>query len=83
MTNKQYAQRDPIKLGEYYLRHIMALTEEKLHSKADIASEMAHRDMEIDRLVGIITQAHDRLLRGDSDKELLDLLETGWSERQL
>jgi hypothetical protein len=36
---------------------------------------------EIDRLSKIIVQAHDRLLRGDDDKELLALLETGWGER--
>jgi hypothetical protein len=64
-----------------YLRHIKAMTDEGLQSKADIAAELGHRDIEIDRLLGIITMAHDRLLRGDDDKELLDLLAAGWSER--
>ena len=30
--------------------HVMAMTAENLHSKSDIAAELAHRDMEIDRL---------------------------------
>jgi hypothetical protein len=33
---------------------------------------------EIVRLTHIAEQVHDRLLRGDSDKELLELLETTW-----
>jgi hypothetical protein len=76
---KLYCKRNPIEQGMYYLLHIQAMTAEDLHSKADIAKELAHRDIEINRLLGIITQAHDRLLRGDSDHELLGLLETGWS----
>lgn len=51
------------------------------NKQQDNASELAHRNIEIDRLLSIITQTHDRLLRGDSDKELLDLLETGWTNR--
>lgn len=79
---KLYCDRNPITQGIYYLRHIQAMTSEGLHSKSDIAGELAHRDIEIDRLLGIITQAHDRLLRGDDDKELLALLETGWGKRE-
>lgn len=50
---KHYAERDPIaldKAGNYYCRHVHAMTAERLHDKSDIASELAHRDMEIDRL---------------------------------
>lgn len=79
--DRMYGNRNPIKQGMYYLRHIAAMTKESLHSKADIAAELAHRDMEIDRLLNIAQQAHDRLLRGDSDKELLIILESTWKER--
>lgn len=48
-----YAKRKPWeldKVGGYYHRHVAAMTEEDLHSKADIAAELGWRDMEIDRL---------------------------------
>lgn len=51
--NKQYAERDAMQLddeGGYYFRHVFAMTREELHSKSDIAAELAFRDMEIDRL---------------------------------
>lgn len=50
---KQYGERDIMaldKAGNYYSRHVMAMTAEKLHSKSAIAAELAWRDMEIDRL---------------------------------
>lgn len=53
MTAKQYAARDALaldKAGGYHMRHRMAMTTEGLHSKGDIADELAWRDMEIDRL---------------------------------
>ena len=46
----EYAERDPEQLdkdGGYYFRHVMAMTSEKLHSKADIAAELAFRDKRI------------------------------------
>lgn len=49
---KQYAERDAMALdddGSYYIRHVCAMTKEYLHSKADIAAELAYRDMIIDR----------------------------------
>lgn len=51
--NKQYAERDAYELdksGGYYVRHVMAMTSEKLHAKSDIAAELGHRDMVIDQL---------------------------------
>ncbi len=48
---KLYAERDPESQGEYYMRHLNAMTAEELHHKGDIASELAHRDMLIDELV--------------------------------
>lgn len=46
-----YAKRDLEKLGKYYFRHLNAMTREGLHSKADIAAELAARDMIIDDLL--------------------------------
>lgn len=50
---KQYAERDIEALDEaggHYSRHVQAMTAESLHSKSDIAAELAWRDMIIDRL---------------------------------
>ncbi|ASD87241.1 hypothetical protein R537_23775 [Salmonella enterica subsp. enterica serovar Rough O:d:1,7] len=49
----QYAERDAMQLdkdGGYYSRHIQAMTREGLHSKGDIAAELAWRDQQIDQL---------------------------------
>lgn len=53
---KLYAERDIIDLGEYYTKHISAMTDEGLHSKSDIAAELAFRDAEIDRLKKELSQ---------------------------
>jgi hypothetical protein len=48
-----YKEVDPMELdedGEYYFRHVLAMTKEKLHSKADIAKQLGVRDREIDKL---------------------------------
>ena len=47
----QYAKRNVIALGNYYTRHVSAMTEEDLHEKSDIAAELAYRDKQIDALV--------------------------------
>lgn len=39
--------RDLPALGDFYTAHVDAMTREKLHSKSDIAAELAHRDREI------------------------------------
>jgi len=57
----EYAKRNAMALdsdGDYYSRHIYAMTKEGLHSKSDIAKELAWRDREIDRLR---TQLEDEL----------------------
>lgn len=49
----QYKERDIEWLdeqGDYYIRHISAMTSEALHHKSDIAAELAQRDYEIDQL---------------------------------
>ncbi len=51
---KQYAERDVISLdraGGHYIRHVGAMTAEKLHSKSEIAAELAYRDWLIDDLL--------------------------------
>ena len=49
MSN-QYAPRDTEALGDHYLRHVSAMTVEKLQDKSAIAAELAWRDAEIARL---------------------------------
>lgn len=50
MSEKLYAQRDPMALEPFYSRHVLAMTAEGLHDKHDIAEELAFRDAEIERL---------------------------------
>ena len=40
----EYAKRNIELLGELYLNHVSAMTGESLHSKSDIAAELAYRD---------------------------------------
>jgi hypothetical protein len=49
-NTKLYAERDIIGQGQAYCDHVMAMTAEGLHAKSDIAAELAHRDIEIERL---------------------------------
>ena len=51
---KLYADRDHAAQGEHYLRHLDAMTREGLHAKSEIAGELAHRDIEIERLRGLV-----------------------------
>lgn len=50
IIEKHYKERDIMEQGNYYMRHLMAMTAEKLHAKSDIAAELAHRDTVIDEL---------------------------------
>lgn len=49
------------------------------HPAGDTPAVMIAAAEELDRLRAICTAAHDRLLRGDDDRELLALLATGWA----
>ncbi len=49
-TTKHYAKRDPEAQGTHYENHVYAMTTEGLHAKSAIAAELAHRDIEIERL---------------------------------
>lgn len=54
MSALLYAKRNPMDLdraGDYYCKHVMAMTAEDLHSKSDIAMELGHRDRVIDVLL--------------------------------
>ena len=51
MSERLYAQRDIRAQRHYYTRHVDAMTGEALHAKSAIAAELAHRDMEIERLL--------------------------------
>lgn len=68
-TVKQYADRDSLgldKAGNYYTRHVQAMTAEGLFTKSDIAGELAFRDYEIDRLRADYEEVladHRRLVR--------------------
>lgn len=50
MTEKLYAERDIIAQGEFYTRHVCAMTAEGLWDKSSIAAELAHRDQRIAEL---------------------------------
>lgn len=55
MSDKLYDERDAMALddaGNYYSRHVSAMTAESLHSKSAIAGELGHRDMLIDLFKG-------------------------------
>jgi len=51
---KRYdSERDIMEMdraGNYYCRHVSAMTREALHSKSEIAAELGWRDMHIDQL---------------------------------
>ena len=53
---KLYAQRNPQELEPHYSNHVSAMTLEKLHSKSDIAGELAWRDKEIEILLAKLKQ---------------------------
>lgn len=60
-TPKQYADRDIMAMGEYYARHVVAMTAEGLHDKADIAAELAYRDMRLAELERDLAEAREQL----------------------
>ncbi len=41
----RYEKRNIMIQGQFYLDHVSAMTVEELHSKSEIAAELAHRDM--------------------------------------
>ena len=49
-AGKLYAKRDLKGIASLYGKHLMAMTSEGLHSKSDIAAELAWRDFQIQEL---------------------------------
>ena len=47
---KLYAKRIPSELQPWFSQHMEAMTAENLHSKGEIAMELAWRDKQIDKL---------------------------------
>jgi len=47
-----------------------------------LAATIDEAAREIERLMAICQNAHDRLLRGDDDSELLAILEQAWSAHE-
>jgi hypothetical protein len=64
--------RDPRDVEIEQLRHTLALQQASYEREREID------EAEIERLSGICVAAHDRLLRGDDDRDLLALLATAW-----
>lgn len=46
----EYQERDIMEQGEYYTKHVYAMTAEGLHKKSAIAAELAERDITIEKL---------------------------------
>lgn len=57
--SKLYPPQDPMELGGWYTRHVVAMTTEKLHDKADIAEQLAWRDKRIEELEAQIAKAQE------------------------
>lgn len=52
----QVGERDIIEQGNHYSKHVCAMTNESLYSKSDIAAELAHRDIKIEKLTNFLKQ---------------------------
>lgn len=65
-TEKLYADRDICEQdakGGFYFKHVLAMTAEGLHSKSDIAAELAHRDLRIQQLEAVLNATRDYLAK--------------------
>ena len=63
MEYRQHASMDVLPHSDYF-KHVSAMTKEELHSKAEIAEELAVRDMRIKELeakLAAMMQERDRL----------------------
>jgi hypothetical protein len=59
------------------MRHVQALTAEALHSKSDIAAELAHRDILLDRCRRIIGQSGPAFIIAEIDATIGPAADTG------
>lgn len=61
---------------------IAAQIHRDMAGQSELAATIDDGAREIERLLAICQNAHDRLLRGDDDSELLAILEQAWSARE-
>ena len=54
-------EHDPVELEPEFGKHMMAMTAEDLHSKGDIAVELAYRDRRIAQLEAELSEAKSKL----------------------
>jgi hypothetical protein len=54
-----YGQRDTLVQGNYFMRHMLAMTGESLHAKSAIAAELAHHHGGGQREQILVADAHD------------------------
>lgn len=59
MNDKQYGHDDAREYEPYFSRHLMAMTAEDLHSKGEIACELAYRDARIAELKKVAEAARN------------------------
>ena len=52
-----YDTRDTIEQGNWFVAHMHHMTTENLRSKAEIAAELAHRDIQIEKLKAVANAA--------------------------
>lgn len=71
IREKLYAERDYDEIEPYRMRHVMAMTAEGLHSKSDIADELAYRDKVIANQADQLTIAKQRIAELEKDAEIL------------
>lgn len=76
MNDKElYAERDIDELGDYYAKHVSAMTTERLHSKSAIAAELAFRDCLIEQQakeIEALTSERQRGLNFDALNKRID-----------
>lgn len=60
---------------------VSKLKSDYLNENEKLTNLLLDAELEIKRLQSIAQQAHDRLLRGDDDNELLSILEAAWKQR--
>lgn len=77
MSEPLYAERDAADLGDYYVRHVMAMTAEGLHAKSAIAAELAWRDREL----ALVRRAAREEMREEAAKACEALIDHKEAER--
>lgn len=79
---KLYSERDIEAQGQVYCDHVRAMTVEGLHAKSDIAAELAHRDIEIERLRAAVWKYGKHLTACRLQKDLSSWCDCGWAKRR-